>query len=113
MAAGLSAAHGPAWGPRSASGEMLPAWGHRTGPTVAVRRPEEPRCEWQTDGWAFAGMVFIGWAMLWGLGVLNQVRALCVCVCVCVCVCINALEAALPQRAEVEFFWACSPPSLS
>ena len=72
----LSGAAGPAWDPSAgaAGGEMLPAWGHRAGPTVAVRRKEEPRCEWQTDGWAFVGMVFIAWAMLWGLGVLNQVR---------------------------------------
>jgi hypothetical protein len=72
---GARLAEGAAWAASSARSDgpsMLPEWRNWAEPTVSVRRSEEARCEWQTDGWAFAGMVFIAWTMLWGLGVLDQ-----------------------------------------
>ena len=33
-----------------------------------------PRCVWRTDGWAYLGMLFIAWVMLWLISILNEVR---------------------------------------
>lgn len=35
-----------------------------------------PHCVWRTDGWAYLGMLFIAWVMLWLISILNEVRML-------------------------------------
>ena len=49
------------------SGEAVRVWVH------TADGPDEERCVWQTDGWAYVGMFFVIFVMLWTNSIIGEI----------------------------------------
>jgi len=56
------------------SGEAVRVWVQ----DVPGDQPEE-RCVWQTDGWAYVGMIFVVFVMLWTNAIIGEIKRYSVC----------------------------------
>ena len=55
------------------SGEAVRVWVH------TADGPDEERCVWQTDGWAYVGMFFVIFVMLWTNSIIGEIKRYTVC----------------------------------